>query len=174
MSEPPTELPATPSPFASTFLDDLPYEPAVLLFDELSEISREPSRVRCRMPTDRPIPFTVAQRAHPERHPRHVAGAALIHATGMLGFVHAYYLLGLRHADGWIGYGTHIHSATFRKLVSPGAPIECTCTATKVRAGRSRYIVRYNFEFLHEGDTCYEGDQTAVWTRVSVPDSVAG
>ena len=119
------------------------------------------------MPTDRPIPFTMHQRAHAERHPRHVAGAAMIHATGMLGFVHAYYLLGVRHADGWIGYGTHIHSATFRKLVSPGAPMECACRATKTRLGRKRHIVRYEFEFLHEGEVAYQGDQTAVWTKVS-------
>ena len=29
----------------------------------------------------------------------------MVHLTGMLGFMHAYYVLGLRHADGWIGYG---------------------------------------------------------------------
>lgn len=160
-------LPPVPGDFEQRFLDDLPYEPAVLLFDRLLEIDAAASRVRCRMPTDRPIPFTIHQRAHAARHPRHVAGAAMIHATGMLGFVHAYYLLGLRHAEGWIGYGTHIHSATFRKLVGPGVPMECSCTATKVRAGKSRYVVRYEFEFLHEGDVCYEGDQTAVWSKIA-------
>jgi len=119
------------------------------------------------MPTDTPLPLTDRQRAHPERHPRHVAGAALIHATGMLGFVHAYYLMGLRHAAGWIGYGTHIHGATFRKLVPPGTPIECSCTATRIRSGKKRHVVRYRFEFTHEGDVCYEGDQSAVWTLVT-------
>jgi hypothetical protein len=160
-------LPDVPGEFEASFLADLPYDPAVLLFDRLLELDPVESRVRCRMPTDRPIPFTVHQRAHPDRHPRHVAGAAMIHATGMLGFVHAYYLLGVRHADGWIGYGTHIHSATFRKLVSPGAPMECACRATKTRLGRTRHIVRYEFEFLHEGDVCYLGDQTAVWTKLA-------
>jgi hypothetical protein len=24
-------------------------------------------------------------------------------------------------------------------------------------------MVRYSFEFRHEGQICYEGDQTAVW-----------
>ena len=155
-----------PAAFDAAFLADLPYDPEVLLFDQLVSVDPEASRVRCRMPTDRPIPFTIHQRAHEARHPRHVAGAAMIHATGMLGFVHAYYLLGLRHADGWIGYGTHIHGATFRKLVSPGAPIDCTCTATKVRLGRTRHVVRYSFEFVHEGGVCYQGDQSAVWTKV--------
>ena len=153
--------------FDAAFLADLPYDPEVLLFDQLLSVDAEASRVRCRMPTDRPIPFTIHQRAHAERHPRHVAGAAMIHATGMLGFVHAYYLLGLRHAEGWIGYGTHIHGATFRKLVSPGAPIDCTCTATKVRLGRTRHVIRYSFEFVHEGDVCYQGDQSAVWTKIA-------
>jgi len=27
----------------------------------------------------------------------------MVHVTGMLGFAHAYFVLGLRHADGWIG-----------------------------------------------------------------------
>ncbi len=161
-----TSLPTTPCEFDAEFLADLPYDPSVLLLDRLLEVDVEAQRVRCRMPTDRPIPFMDSQRAHEQRHPRHVAGAAMIHATGMLGFVHAYYLLGLRHNAGWIGYGTHIHKAVFRKLVPPGAPIECSCTATKQRLGRKRHLIRYAFEFLHEGQRCYEGDQTAVWMQV--------
>lgn len=156
-----------PVRFEQAFLDDLPYEPSVLLFDRLLEVDREGSLVRCSMPTDGVIPFTDRQRAHARRHPSHVAGAAMIHATGMLGFVHAYYVLGLRHAEGWIGYGTHIHRAVFRKLVPPGGPIECACRATKQRLGRERHVIRYEFEFTHEGDRCYEGDQTAIWMKVS-------
>lgn len=153
----------TARPFDAEFLADLPYEPEVLMFDEILELDAEKNRVVCRMPTDRSIPFTDRQRAHPERHPRHVAGAALVHATGMLGFVHAYYLLGLRHSGGWIGYGTHIHKAVFRKLVPPGTPIEAACVATRLRLGRARHVVRYEFEFRHEGELCYEGDQSAIW-----------
>jgi hypothetical protein len=162
--EPP--LPSTPCEFDAEFLADLPYDPSVLFFDRILELDRAAQRVRCRMPTDQPIPFTDRQRTHPDRHPRHFAGAALVHATGMLGFVHAYYLLGLRHHAGWIGYGTHIHSAAFRKLVPPGTPIECTCVATRMKRGRSRVIARYSFEFLHEGELCYEGDQSAVWSKI--------
>lgn len=155
----------TPCAFEPAFLDDLPYDPSVLLFDRILEIDESASRVICEMPTDRSIPFTDQQRAHPERHPRHVAGAALVHATGMLGFVHAYYLLGVRHSGGWIGYGTHIHKAVFRKLVPPGTPISATCVATKLRRGSSRHVVRYAFEFRHEGELCYEGDQSAIWIK---------
>jgi hypothetical protein len=151
---------------APELLADLPYDPEVLFFDELLEVDREKSLVRCRMPTDVSMPITRSQRAHPVRHPRHVAGAVMVHATGMIGFIHAYYVLDLRHRDGWIGYGTHLHNVVFRKLVEPGTPIEATCQATRTRKGKERYFVRYRIEFHHEGALCYEGDQTAVWMRV--------
>jgi len=158
-------MPGAPS-FDAEFLADLPYDPEVLLFDDLMLVDRDQSRVVCRMPSTDTLPFTRSQRVHPVRHPRHVAGAVLVHATGMLGFIHAYYVLGLRHSAGWVGYGTHIHSAKFRKLVPPGSPIIATCTATKVRSGRSRHLVRYDFNFEHMGEVCYEGDQSAMWMNV--------
>jgi 3-hydroxymyristoyl/3-hydroxydecanoyl-(acyl carrier protein) dehydratase len=167
-------LPSTPHRFDEDFLADLPYDPSVLFFDEITEIDPARGLVRCRMPTDRPMPFVDAQRAHPVLHPRHVAGAVMVHATGMLGFIHAYYLLGLRHRDGWIGYGTHIHRVVFRKLVSPGAPIDATCIATRSRLGKRRHMIRYSFEFKHEGAVCYEGDQTAVWMRVDPSGEAEG
>jgi hypothetical protein len=165
------QLPTTPHAFDADFLADLQYDPSVLFFDELTEIDPERSLVRCRMPTDRPMPLVDAQRAHPVLHPRHVAGGLMVHATGMLGFVHAYYLLGLRHREGWIGYGTHIHRVVFRKLVSPGSPIDATCIATRSRLGKRRHMIRYSFEFRHEGAVCYEGDQTAVWMLVDGTDA---
>lgn len=161
-----SDLPRTPCRFDDAFLADLPYDPEVLFFDELLEVDRDKGLVRARMPTDVPLPLTTSQRHHPTNHPQHVAGGVLVHASGMLGFVHAYYLLGLRHREGWIGYGTHIHRVVFRKLVPPGAPILASCTATKVRRGKTRYLVRYTFDFRHEGDVCYEGDQSAVWMLV--------
>jgi hypothetical protein len=152
--------------FDADFLADLPYDPEVLLFDQLLSVDREGSRVVCRMPTLESLPFTRNQRAHSVLHPRHVAGAVMIRATGMLGFVHAYHVLGLRHRQGWVGYGTNIHSAAFRKLVPPGTPIVAACTATKVRSGKTRHLTRYAFRFEHEGDVCYVGDQTAMWMNV--------
>jgi hypothetical protein len=62
-----------------------------------------------------------------------------------------------------------IHSAAFRKLVPPGSVIDATCVATKARRGHDRYVVRYSFAFVHEGERCYEGDQTAMWIRVPLP-----
>lgn len=160
------QLPTTPHRFDEAFLADLPYDPSVLMFDELTEIDPARSLVRCRMPTDTSMPFVDAQRAHPLLHPRHVAGGVMVHATGMLGFIHAYYLLGLRHKAGWIGYGTHIHRVVFRKLVQPGTPIDATCFATRSRLGTRRHMIRYTFELRHEGAVCYEGDQTAVWMLI--------
>lgn len=162
-------LPVAPHRFSddADFLADLPYDPSVMFFDELTTIDQGGDLLLCRMPTNQPMPITSAQRAHPIRHPQHVAGAVMIHATGMLGFVHAYYALGLRHRDGWIGYGTHIHRAVFRKLVTPGpTPIEAQCRVTKKRIGKARCFVRYEFEFRHEGQLCYEGDQSAMWIKV--------
>jgi hypothetical protein len=168
-------LPPTPLRFADdqAFIDDLPYGPDVLFFDTLLEIDAEKDRLVCRMPTNVPMPFTSSQRAHDVRHPSHVAGAVMVHATGMMGFVHAYYLLGLRHSEGWIGYGTHIHRVVFRKLVRPGSPIDATLQITKKRLGRSRHILRYEFEFRHEGDVCYEGDQSAVWVNTKATENAA-
>jgi len=162
-------LPVLPLRFAddAEFLADLPYDPSVLFFDQLSAIERDGDLLRCRMPTAQVMPITSAQRTHPVRHPQHVAGAVMIHATGMFGFVHAYYVLGLRHRDGWIGYGTHIHKVVFRKLVQPGPePIEATCTILKKRVGKTRCFLRYSFEFKHEGQLCYEGEQSAMWIKV--------
>lgn len=157
-------LPAV-GPFEPAFLADCPYDPEVLFLDRLEEIDPIKSTVRCRMPTHDDLPLTSSQRAHPVRHPRHVAGAIMVHTTGMIGFVHAYYLLGLRHSEGWVGYGTHLHNGVFRKLVTPGSPIDARCIATRARLGKTRHFVRYSFEFRHEGQICYEGDQSAVWIK---------
>jgi hypothetical protein len=161
------ELPATPCPFDQDFLDDSPYDPSVLLLDRLIELDPRRGLVRCRMPTAPSDPFTAAQRNDPVRHPPHVSGAAILQATASLGFVHAYYLLGLRHRDGWIGYGTHIHRAVFRQLISPGTPVDATCVATRIREEADRYAIRYRFDFRADGRRCYEGDQTAFWFRTS-------
>jgi hypothetical protein len=163
-----------PAPFDEDFLADLPYDPEVLFFDRLLEVDLAEKLVRCSMPTDRPLPLTDSQRHHPVRHPKHVAGGVLVHATGMLGFVHAYHVLGLRHRDGWIGYGTHLHGAVFRKLVEPGAPLEATCRTVRQRLGKSRHFVRYAFEFKRDGQVCYESEQSAVWLDTRVETAAPG
>ena len=158
---------AFPRPFDEEFLSDMPYAPAVVCFDQLLDVNREESSILVRWQTRPDDPITSAQRNHPVRHPAHVSGALMVHATGMLGFVHAYYVLDLRHRDGWVGYGTHLKSAVFRKLVPPGEVIECRAWAKRARIGQVRHFVRYGFAFTHEGDLCYESEQSAMWIDTS-------
>jgi hypothetical protein len=148
------------------FVADCPYGPEALLIDEILAIDRDASSIVARMVASEHLPLTRDQRADPVRHPRHVAGGLLIHATGMLGFAHAYYVLDLRHADGWIGYGTHIHEAKFKKLGRVGEPIELVGTATNVRRIGGALVVRYRFRFTQAGEAIYEGEHSAIFTRV--------
>jgi len=153
-------------PLDPAFVADCPYGPGGLILDEVLEVDVEGGRVRARMPTSGELPLTREQRVHPVRHPSHVSGGLMVHMTGMVGFVHAYYVLGLRHAEGWVGYGGAIHRARFRALASPGEPIEIECVCTRLRRGSSRILARYAFVFTQAGTVVYEGDQTALWLRL--------
>ena len=91
----------------------------------------------------------------------------MVHMTGIMGFVHAFYVLGLRHRDGWIGYGAKIHHVRFHALAAPGEPLVLECKAKTVRRGDLRVLGRYDLRFF-QGDTLvYEGDQTAWWERIA-------
>jgi 3-hydroxymyristoyl/3-hydroxydecanoyl-(acyl carrier protein) dehydratase len=153
-------------PLDPAFVDDCPYGPGGLLIDELLEVDTDKSRVAVRMPTHDELPLTREQRAHPIFHPRHVSGGLMVHMTGMVGFVHAYYVLGLRHAQGWIGYGGRIHSARFKALAKPGDPMVLACTATQTRRGSKQVLARYAFKFTQGETLVYEGDQTALWMKI--------
>jgi hypothetical protein len=153
-------------PLDPAFVADCPYGPGGLLIDEILEIDREMSRVKVRLPTDRELPLTREQRNHPTLHPAHVSGGLMVHLTGMVGFVHAYYVLDLKHRDGWIGYGVRIHDARFAALAPPGEPLVLQGTATKVRKIREQIFASYSFEFRQGETIVYEGKQTAVWQKV--------
>ena len=148
------------------FVADCPYGPGGLLIDEILEIDRPQSRIRARMPTGPKLPLTREQRPHPERHPLHVSGGLMVHMTGMVGFIHAYYVLDMRHAEGWIGYGVRIHDARFCGLARPGPPLILEGWATRVRCIRKQTFVRYGFRFTQDESLIYEGDQTAVWEKI--------
>jgi 3-hydroxymyristoyl/3-hydroxydecanoyl-(acyl carrier protein) dehydratase len=154
-------------PLDPDFIADCPYGPEGLLIDEILRIEPEADRVVARMPTSDDLPLTRTQRAHPVRHPRHVSGGLMVHMTGIVAFAHAYYVLGLRHADGWVGYGAKIHSARFRALAPPGEPMELECTATQARKTDTSLFARYAFRFTQKGTLVYEGDQSALWTRIA-------
>lgn len=160
----------------AAFVADCPYGPDGLLIDAIVAADPEASRVVVRMPTHDALPLTREQRVHPVLHPRHVSGGLMVHMTGMVGFVHAYYLLGLRHAEGWIGYGGAIHSARFKALAKPGAPLLLECTATRLRRTPKQVLGRYAFRFFQDDVLVYEGDQTALWMRLdpAAPHADAG
>ena len=84
----------------------------------------------------------------------------MVHMTGMAGFVHAYYVLDLRHAEGWIGWGGRITGRASRRSRSR-ARRETSCRATQVQ-DVDGVLARYEFVFTQEGTLVYEGDQTAL------------
>jgi 3-hydroxymyristoyl/3-hydroxydecanoyl-(acyl carrier protein) dehydratase len=153
-------------PLERAFLDDCPYLEDGVLIDEILEIRKEDGFVSVSMPTHAELPITRTQRAHPVRHPRHVSGGLMVHMTGMVAFVHAYYVLGLRHSDGWVGYGARIRAARFHALARPGDPLTLTCKPTQLRRGDKTVLARYDFRFFQRETLVYEGDQTALWTRI--------
>ena len=157
-----------PKPIDAALLADMPYAPEGFLLDEILELDAEASRVRVRMPTHDELPLTSTQRADPVRHPRHVSGGLMVHMTGMAAFVHAYELMGLRHSEGWIGYGVRIHDARFHALSTPGEPIEITCTAVRSRRLGDKIMTRYAFLFEQAGQTVYQSEQTAMWLKTEV------
>jgi hypothetical protein len=152
-------------PLDPELVADCPYGPGGLLLDEIVRIDPVESLIVARMPTTSAadLPLTREQRNHPTLHPPHISGGLMVHMTGMVGFAHAYYILGLRHADGWIGYGARIRSARFLALATPGEPIMIECKATQVRRGSVNVLARYAFRFHQAGTLVYEGDQTALW-----------
>ena len=161
----PIRFPERVATEASHFVATLPYDPQSFLIDEVTEIDATTRRVDARVHTTKPIPLVDMQRGEAAHHPRHVNGGVLVHLTGMLGLVHAYFLNGLRFDDGWIGFGSRIHRADFKRLVKIGPSLELTSVQTKLRAGADRQVVRYEFRFSQEGALCYFGDQTAIWLR---------
>ncbi|MDP1920653.1 MAG: hotdog fold domain-containing protein [Myxococcales bacterium] len=161
-------------PLEPAFVEDCPYGPGGLLIDEILSIDAEKGEVICQMPMHDELPLTREQRVHPVRHPRHLSGGLMVHMTGMLGFVHAYYVLGLRHAEGWIGYGAKIHEARFLALAKPGMPIVLKGWTTRSRRMNDAIMVRYQFEFRQGETVIYTGDQTAMWAKVKDGEELPG
>lgn len=153
-------------PLDPAFVEDCFYAPEALLLEEILEVNKETGRVVAQMPVHAELPITRDQRVHPLKHPRHVSGGLMVHMTGMAGFVHAYYVFDLRHADGWIGYGGRIHDARYKSLALPGVPIEIECQTTKVRRGSKRIVARYDLRFYQGSSLVYVGDQTAMWLKI--------
>jgi hypothetical protein len=75
-------------------------------------------------------------------------------------------VFGLRHRQGWIGYGAKIHEARFLALAGPGTPLLLEGWTTRVRRGESAIMARYTFHFRQGETLVYAGDQTAMWRRI--------
>jgi len=161
-------------PLEPAFVEDCPYGPGGLLIDEILSIDAEKGEVICQMPMHDELPLTREQRVHPVRHPRHLSGGLMVHMTGMIGFVHAYYVLGLRHAEGRIGYGAKIHEARFLALARPGTPVVLKGWTTRSRRMNDNIMVRYQFEFRQGETVIYTGDQTAMWAKVKDGEELPG
>ncbi|MDP2275914.1 MAG: hypothetical protein Q8N23_19740 [Archangium sp.] len=153
-------------PLDQAFVDDCPYAPEALLLEEILEVDRVTGRVVAQMAVHADLPLTRHQKVHPVRHPRHMSGGLMVHMTGMMGFVHAFYVLELRHADGWIGYGAKIHEARFTALATPGTPLTLEANVVRSRRIKDSIMVRYRFEFRQAETVVYEGEQTAMWMKV--------
>jgi hypothetical protein len=154
-------------PLDPDFIADCPYLPDGLFIDDVIEIDETGhGRIVLNVPPHDDLPLTSTQRVHPTRHPRHIAGGVIIHLTGIAGFAHAYYILGIRHMDGWTGYGARISSGRFHNLGNPAEPMQIEATAKQVKRGAKRILGRYDFRFTQNDALIYEGDQTAMFVRV--------
>ncbi len=148
------------------FEADCPYGPGGVLIDQIVEVDAGRSRVVARFPTSPDLPLIRAQRTHPVLHPPHVAAGLMIHLTGIMGYAHAYFIEGLRHADGWVGYGVRIHRARFHKIAGVESPLFCEVQGLSTRRIGHRCFGRYHFEFRQEGHRIYDGDQSALWLKL--------
>lgn len=156
-------------PLDPDFIADCPYGPDGMLLDSVLEIDRQASLIVVRMPTSAEQPITREQRVHPVRHPRHVSGGLMVHMSGVAGYAHFYHLLGLRHRDGWVGFGGRIRSARFHALATVDAPIVISCRCTEERRGEVRIVSRYDLRFTQQDRLIYTGDHTAFWVDTSHP-----
>ncbi len=153
-------------PLDPDLVADCPYGPGGLLIDEILHVDKAEGLVRVRMPTDRPLPITETQRTHPTRHPAHVSGGLMVHMTGIVGYMHGYHVMDLRHADGWVGYGIRIHDARFSAMGTLGPPMVLEGKAISVRKFREQLFVRYRFTFTQEDAVIYTSEQSAAWQQI--------
>lgn len=156
-------------PLDPAFVQDCLYETGGLLIDEILEIDREGQRVRARMPTHDALPITEHQRVVPNLHPRHISGGLIVHMTGVMGFVHFYYVMGLRTGDGWTGYGVRIQNARFHALAEPSEPLILDCVAKRTRRIGDKINVRYAFQFHQADRLVFESEQSAMWLQITPP-----
>ncbi len=148
------------------FVDDCPYGPEAIFFDEVLELDSENDLIRVHMPTHENLPLTEHQRVHPTRHPRHVNGGLMVHITGMVAMAHVFFLHGLRHSDGWIGYGALIKKARYPNLAHVGPSMVLQAKATRHRPVGDKKMIFYDFRFSQGESVVFESSQTAMFMQI--------
>ena len=89
--------------------------------------------------------------------------AVTIHLTGTLASLLGAYCMDMRATDGWVAYGTHIHSARFPSMGLIGPPVDASIAVLKQRTWRGTTFIRYGFEYLQEGREVYMAEHSAAW-----------
>lgn len=152
------------------FLDSFLYDEHGFLIDEVTRLDPAAKAAEAILDTTRALPVTAAQRVD-ARHPAHVSGAEIVHATGSLGCLHAWFFHGVRWDEGWTGFGNRIHRADFKHLARVGPPLRMESRETRSRVGEKRILIRYEFHFWQRPrpdapeSLVYYGDQTAMFHR---------
>lgn len=131
---------------------------------DLVSLDKEAGVLRATTDTTQFGAVVAAQKPWPG-HPPHVPGILMIQITGTLGNLHAVYGLGLRMTEGWVGFGTHIHDASFRNLGEIGPEIQLELKVERVKVVRGATFAKYAFRFEQAGKLLYTSKQTAVWSR---------
>lgn len=131
---------------------------------EVTELNAEAGLIRAVTDTNQLGHVVAAQRPWPGQ-PQHIPGILMVQITGTLGNLHAVYALNLRMTEGWVGFGTHIHEASFRHLGEIGPPLELELRALRIKRFKGSVFVRYAYRFEQSGRLVYSSQQTAVWSQ---------
>lgn len=146
------------------FLDTYMYRPEAFLLDEIFEMETSKGRMQARLDTAKPLPYSDLQRSH-DGHPAHVSASDVLMLTGSLGCLHAWFFHDCYWDEGWAGFGSRIHRADFKGLITRGPELLLTSRETSSRNGKRRVVLRYDFEFYQQDKLVYVGDQTAMFVK---------
>ncbi|TNE92822.1 MAG: hypothetical protein EP330_00105 [Deltaproteobacteria bacterium] len=149
---------AIPEDFAAESL----YDESGWFIHDVLEIDREAKRVVALVDTTRLGPLVDSQRSFPG-HDKHFPGAVAVQLTATLGCLLCTYVLDMRATEGWVGFGTHIHSAKFPTMGIIGPPVHAAVEIVRHRSMRGTHFIRYRFHYTQEGRDVYVAEHSAAW-----------
>lgn len=165
-----TTAPSLPEDPLVAFAQESLYAPEAWFVHELLGVDPDARTLHAMMDTTR-IGWLVEQQVVVPGHPVHLPAAVAVQCTGTLGQLYAVYGMGLTRAEGWSGFGTHIHKARFRRMGEIGPPIALQLTCTRQRTLMGTRFCDFDFVFTQAGEPVYESSQTAAWRQVELPDA---